>query len=1240
METPPIPSALKRIWLTASLLFLTIYGIAQQHTVTAYAPKNAYAGETITISGTNLTGVTGISFGGTPVTSYNIVSATSITAVVGAGSTGSMVVSKTGYTDVTVTGFTYSTYPTVSRIITDFGGFWNTNTTLNNGTYPNDAHHLLAFTYSGVTYSTGVNDASLINNGVTFTAGNYKSLPAVLNGTTFGGSLYIVAASKIDGNNAAAIYTHPNIRDLTIQNVLTDGTNGLNLGTGYTNLPVGATSNFSIRSIAPSKIADNEPDIIITQIADPTGTATDSYKFVDGAGNTIGNAVQQDISKLSALGTYYLDLFSVTVGIPFSIAKPIVGSQSNVTRQLRFIAFKLSDFGIDASNYSQIQNLQVIPSGVTDVAFVAYNASAINVPPSVAQNSVSTNSVICSSGGGPAFLSVNATAAAGGNLSYDWECSIDGGSSWSPVTDGGVYSGATTNSLTISSATAGYQYHCNVTESGSEYTAPSAVFTITSAASTSLSGTLQPTALTLCLNANSGITNMSVSPTGGTGTYNYQWSVSTESAGTYTDIPGAIYNNYNPPLNVAGILYYKVRITSGCVSNLSAATAVTITGDQINSVTNGSTCTTGTVALSASASGGTISWYNAATAGTLLGTGNSYTTPSISSTTTYYASTTTGGCTSLRVPVVATVTNTIALSSSNFNLTNATNICAGSSTRVTVTSSVLPDGNYTINYAISGANTVAGGTSAITITGGIGSFNTSALSNAGSNTITVTGVVSGVCTLTPASGNTISFSVTAGAPSVSNFSVAVTDGCTNSSSVVTINSSSLSSGTYIVQYAVSGTNTIASTTAQMNFTAGSPGSGSFSLPYLSTPGSTNKISISSIALLSSPTCTSALSVESSDFSTNNTVIVETPASLTICGASAANITSESNAFNYNNLVWSTSNGTGSFGNNTSGEALSTTTYTASAADISRGWVYLTLTATGQNGCANVAHTITATINAATVGGTVSSNQDINVNTQPANLVLTGYTGTIVRWEKAGANTFTSPSTIAITNATLTGVNIGNLSSSTYFRAVLKNGSCPTEYSSAVFVNVWGALAVKFQSVSGQATPAGAVINWQVHNDDKVVEYVVEKSVDGLRFDARAQVSANKQSSNNGYTWKENTYTEGNYYRIKAIEENGDAFYSTILFINTVSDKREISLFPGSVHTGEALFMRLLNTPVGVYQIQIMGLRGEIIARQELSVTSPSGVHKINVPGSMVKGIYVIKVIGPESIRQTLRFIQN
>jgi hypothetical protein len=48
-------------------------------------------------------------------------------------------------------------------------------------------------------------------------------------------------------------------------------------------------------------------------------------------------------------------------------------------------------------------------------------------------------------------------------------------------------------------------------------------------------------------------------------------------------------------------------------------------------------------------------WYDAATAGTLLGTGTTFTTPSIAATTTYYAEALYGTCTSARTAVVATV---------------------------------------------------------------------------------------------------------------------------------------------------------------------------------------------------------------------------------------------------------------------------------------------------------------------------------------------------------------------------------------------------------------------------------------------------------------------------------------------------------------------------------------------------------------------------------------------------------
>ena len=76
----------------------------------------------------------------------------------------------------------------------------------------------------------------------------------------------------------------------------------------------------------------------------------------------------------------------------------------------------------------------------------------------------------------------------------------------------------------------------------------------------------------------------------------------------------------------------------------------------ITSTTPNSRDLAGTVTLGATASAGTISWYAALTGGGVLGTGTSYTTPSISATTTYYVETNNGGCVSSpRIAVVATV---------------------------------------------------------------------------------------------------------------------------------------------------------------------------------------------------------------------------------------------------------------------------------------------------------------------------------------------------------------------------------------------------------------------------------------------------------------------------------------------------------------------------------------------------------------------------------------------------------
>ncbi|HNP32853.1 MAG TPA: choice-of-anchor J domain-containing protein [Flavobacterium sp.] len=110
------------------------------------------------------------------------------------------------------------------------------------------------------------------------------------------------------------------------------------------------------------------------------------------------------------------------------------------------------------------------------------------------------------------------------------------------------------------------------------------------------------------------------------------------------------------------------------------------------------------------------------------------------------------------------------------------------------------------------------------------------------------------------------------------------------------------------------------------------------------------------------------------------------------------------------------------------------------------------TALGSNGC-YTSNTSVITVIPNVVTGTLSGNQTICGNTPPSNLVLSGYTGTIVRWEYANDAAFTSGlTTIANTTATLSSALIGTFTGSRYYRVVLQSGSCPAVYSGSVVVN--------------------------------------------------------------------------------------------------------------------------------------------------------------------------------------------
>jgi hypothetical protein len=126
--------------------------------------------------------------------------------------------------------------------------------------------------------------------------------------------------------------------------------------------------------------------------------------------------------------------------------------------------------------------------------------------------------------------------------------------------------------------------------------------------------------------------------------------------------------------------------------------------------------------------------------------------------------------------------------------------------------------------------------------------------------------------------------------------------------------------------------------------------------------------------------------------------------------------------------------------------------TATPPTTAAGSITYTLTVRDANGIVST-DTADVTVSTPPVAGVLSGEQSVCASTAPGDITLTGYSGTIVRWERSINDTFTNPTFIASSSPTLTGAQIGSFTTSRYLRAVIQNGSCPVVYSNFVKITI-------------------------------------------------------------------------------------------------------------------------------------------------------------------------------------------
>ncbi|WP_421977255.1 DUF6443 domain-containing protein [Roseivirga seohaensis] len=191
---------------------------------------------------------------------------------------------------------------------------------------------------------------------------------------------------------------------------------------------------------------------------------------------------------------------------------------------------------------------QVSSCGDTEVT----TSVKVTVNPTLAAGGIGNAQTVCYGGNPSALTSTSVASGGNGSYTYQWQVSSNN-STWSDI------GSANSSTYDPPALTSSQWYRRKVSSCGEVKYTTSVKVTVTP--------TLVPGAVngaqTVCYGSDAGLLGNASSPTGGNGSYQYQWQYSTNGTTGWTNIGGAVSATYDPPSLINSTWYRRLAISCG-----------------------------------------------------------------------------------------------------------------------------------------------------------------------------------------------------------------------------------------------------------------------------------------------------------------------------------------------------------------------------------------------------------------------------------------------------------------------------------------------------------------------------------------------------------------------------------------------------------------------------------------------------------------------------------------------------